>query len=141
MEKIKFDGGIQEFRLGGCGVLRFNPGDPNVFARFMESVKKMEELEKALSKEAKALEETDTQGMMALMQRTDGKIKELLGWVFGPANDFDSILGGVSLLAVADNGQRVIANLFDALRPVLEEGAKRCARQAAAGIKARRNAK
>lgn len=141
MEKIKFDSGVQEFRINGSGVLRFNPGDPNVFARFMESAKKMEELEQRLSTEAKALEDADNAGMMALMQRTDKQIKELLGWVFGPANDFDVILGGVSLLAVADNGQRVIANLFDALRPVLEAGARRCARQTAAGIKSRKIAK
>jgi hypothetical protein len=141
MEKIKFDSGVQEFRINGSGVLRFNPGDPNVFARFMESAKKMEELEQRLSTEAKALEDADNAGMMALMQRTDKQIKELLGWVFGPANDFDVILGGVSLLAVADNGQRVIANLFDALRPVLEDGARRCARQTAAGIKSRKTAK
>ena len=49
MEKIKFDSGVQEFRINGSGVLRFNPGDPNVFARFMESAKKMEELEKERS--------------------------------------------------------------------------------------------
>ena len=141
MEKIKFDSGVQEFRINGSGVLRFNPGDPNVFARFMESAQKMQELEKNLSQDAKALDGADTQGMMALMQRTDKQIKELLGWVFGPMNDFEVILGGVSLLAVADNGQRVIANLFDALRPVLEEGARRCAHQTAASIKGRRNTK
>lgn len=141
MEKITFDSGVQEFRINGEGVLRFNPGDPNVYARFMDSAKKMEELEKELSAQAQALNETDTQGMVQLMQLTDRKVKELLGWVFGADNDFDRILGGISLFAVADNGKRVIHNLFDALRPVLETGARRCARQAVSQAKARRAAR
>lgn len=141
MEKIKFDSGVQEYRINGNGILRFNPGDPNVYARFMDSAAKMEELEKSLAQQARSLPEDDAQGMVQLMQLTDRKIKELLGWVFGPENDFDKILGGVSLLAVAENGQRVINNLFDALRPVLEAGAQRCARQAADKIKARRAAR
>jgi hypothetical protein len=141
MEKITFDSGVQEFRINGEGVLRFNPGDPNVYARFMDSANKMEALEKELSTQAEALEEGDAQGMVQLMQLTDRKVKELLSWVFGADNDFDRILGGISLFAVADNGKRVIHNLFDALRPVLEAGAKRCARQAADQAKARRAAR
>ena len=49
--------------------------------------------------------------------------------VFG--NDFDKILGGVNLLAVADNGQRVVTNLMEALQPILTAGAERCATQTA----------
>lgn len=141
MEKITFDSGVQEYRINGEGVLRFNPGDPNVYARFLDSAKKMEELEKELSTQAEALDEGDAQGMVQLMQLTDRKVKELLSWVFGADNDFDTILGGISLFAVADNGKRVIHNLFDALRPVLEAGAKRCARQAVSQAKARRAAR
>ena len=56
-------------------------------------------------------------------------MKQVLGWVFAPGNDFDKILGGVNLLAVANNGQRVVTNLLDALQPILLEGAERCARE------------
>ena len=143
MEKIKFDSGVKEYRLG-CGVLRFHPGDPNLYARFMESGEKMQELEKRLCNKADALEKTDTAGMAQLMRSTDLELKALLGWVFGPENDFDKLLGGVSLLAVAENGRRVITNLLDALKPVLEAGAAACARQqvqaAVAKAKSRRAA-
>ena len=47
--------------------------------------------------------------------------------MFGGDNDFHKLLGGVNLLAVADNGERVVTNLFAALEPVLVDGAKRCA--------------
>ena len=47
--------------------------------------------------------------------------------MFGEENDFDALLGGVNLLAVAGNGERVITNLLQALLPVLTEGAKLCA--------------
>ena len=71
-------------------------------------------------------------------------MKEVLGWVFGEGNDFDQILGGVNLLAVGKNGQRVVTNLFDALQPILVEGAENCARAqteaAVAQAKARRAA-
>ena len=46
----------------------------------------------------------------------------------------------MNLLAVADNGERVITNLFTALEPVLVEGAKRCAGELAAKAKSEREA-
>ena len=75
-----------------------------------------------------------------LMTQADEKMKNILGWVFGESNDFHKLLGGVNLLAVADNGERVITNLFTALEPVLVEGAKRCAGELAAKAKAEREA-
>ena len=63
------------------------------------------------------------------LQLADRKIKELLSWVFGSHNDFEQILDGVSLLAVATNGQRVLQNLLDALEPILHKGLQECAAQ------------
>ena len=128
MDKIQFDSGVKEYSLG-CGVLRFHPGDPNLYARFMESGEKMEALEKRLYEKAEGLDNGDAAAMAQLMQNADRELKALLGWVFGPENDFDKLLGGVSLLAVGQNGQRVITNLLDALKPVLEKGAAECAQQ------------
>ena len=130
MEKIQFDSGIKEYRINGMGVLRFNPGDPNVYARFLEAAQKIQELEQGLAAQAKAYEGQDggTQ-VVKLMAEADKQMKGVLGWVFGSSNDFDKILGGVNLLAVAGNGQRVVTNLFDALQPVLVAGAKACAEE------------
>ena len=130
MEKLNFDSGIKEFKINGGGVLRFNPGDPNVYARFLEAVEKIQSVETALTERAKGLEEQDSgKAAVKLMAQADKQMKEILGWVFGPSNDFDKILGGVNLLAVAGNGERVVTNLFAALQPVLVDGAQHCANE------------
>ena len=144
MEKIMFDSGVKEYKINGGGVLRFNPGDPNVYARFLEAADKIRDVETALTEQAKGLEEQDSgKAAVLLMAHADKQMKEILSWVFGENNDFDKILGGVNLLAVAGNGERVVTNLFAALQPILVEGAKRCAedktREAVAKANARRN--
>ena len=125
MEKIQFDSGIKSYKLG-AGVLKFNPGDPNVYARFLEAAQSIRKLEEGLVQQAKKMEE-DGASVVQLMQQTDGQIKQILNRVFGAGNDFDAMLGGVNLLAVAGNGERVITNLFTALEPVLIAGAESCA--------------
>ena len=121
MEKIQFDSGMKRYRINGGGVLQFNPADPNLYARFMGMTRKLDEIQKRLEQE-------ETGDGLQLLQQADKEMKQLLGWVFGAHNDFDSLLGGVSLLAVASNGQWVITNLLAALEPVLEAGAESCAR-------------
>lgn len=144
MEKIKFDNGMKSYRLGDGGVLRFNPGDPNLYARFLEAVRKIQALEEDLGKQAASAQEQDGISTVQLMAQADRQMKEVLGWVFGPGNDFDQLLGGVNLLAVAGNGERVVTNLFAALEPILVAGAERCAQDhtdaAVAKARARRAA-
>ena len=133
MEKLTFDTGLKCYRINGGGVLKFNPADPNVYARFMDAVEKIKQMEKTLAEMAgDPLEQ---------MCQVDKTIKETLSWVFGEENDFDSLLGGVNLLAVASNGQRVVANLLEALLPVLTQGAQLCAGQQVAAAKAKAKAR
>lgn len=131
MEKLIFDTGIKEYEINGNGVLRFNPSDPNVYARFFDAAEQIQEIEKDLVVKGESLnnEEKDGEAAIRLMQEADKKVKELLGQVFGPGNDFDKLLGGVNLLAVAVNGERVVTNLMQALLPVIEQGAQKCAEQ------------
>ena len=130
MEKISFDSGIKEYRINGCGVLRFNPADPNLYARFLDAAEKIQAVETELTEQAKKMSEEDTGAQVVqLLCQADQKMKEILCWVFGEGNDFCKILGGVNLLAVASNGERVVTNLFHALQPVLVEGAERCAQE------------
>ena len=134
MEQIQVDNGQVCYRVNGKGVLRFNPADPNIYARFMELDVKFKELENQLL----ALENPGEQ-----FQQADVKIKELLGWVFGSHNDFNALLGGVSVLAVASNGRRVLDNLLEALEPILVAGVRQYAgeltRQAVAASQKRRS--
>ena len=124
MEKIQFDSGVKSYRINGSGVLRFHPGDPNLYTRFLEAVDKFKALEQELAADA-----LEADQILEALHQADQKMKALLSWVFGKENDFDKLLEGVNLLAVADNGERVITNLLVALEPVLLEGAKRCAAQ------------
>lgn len=130
MKKLNFDSGIQEYRLCGDGVLRFNPGDPNLYARFLEAAEKIRAVEKEMVEQAKTMDPQDPgAGMIRLLQDADKRIKETLSWVFGQGNDFDKLLGGINLLAVGANGQRVVTNLFQALQPILLNGAEQCAKE------------
>lgn len=118
MEKIQFDSGLVCYQVNGKGVLRFNPADPNIYARFLQLGEKFRQVESRL------LELKDPAQQL---QQADAEIKNLLGWVFGGHNDFDALLDGVSLLAVAANGKRVLDNLLEALEPVLAEGVRQYA--------------
>lgn len=136
MEKIQFDSGIRSYRINGGEVLRFNPGDPNLYARVMDAVEKLQRVEEELTQ---IPETAQAEEILKRMSQADEKMKEILNGVFGADNDFKKILKGVNLLAVADNGQRVVTNLFEALEPVLVEGARRCAGDLAAKAKENRS--
>lgn len=148
MNEIRIDTGVQEFCINGGpeaggGVLRFNPGDPNVYQRFFDAQGRLLAIEQELVEQGRSLRE-DQPESLRLMAEADRRVKELLGWVFGPVNDFDAMLGGVNVMAVGGNGERVVTNLFAALCPIIEEGARRCAHskaaQAVAEAEARRAA-
>lgn len=131
MQKIVFDSGIRDFQINDNGVLRFNPSDPNVYARFFDAAERIIGIEKDLVEKGKRLDaEKDTgEAAIRLMEEADRQAKEILTGVFGVENDFHKILGGVNLLAVATNGERVITNFINALLPVIQEGAERFTQQ------------
>lgn len=136
MEKLVFDSGVKEYQIGDAGVLRFNPSDPNVYARFMEAMDSIQAVEGKLVAEAKELEqmngaENSGAAVLKLMAKADREIKEILSRIFGGDNDFDKILGGVNLLAAAGNGERCITNLLNALQPIMVSGAENCAKRQA----------
>ena len=118
MQTLQIDTGVEEFEVNGRGVLRFNPGDPNLYHRFFDLREQLAELEADLTRRTKALEETPDAGA-----RTAGELV-LLGEVFGKHNDFDALLDGVNLAGLGGNGRPVVQNLLDALAPVLQRGAQ-----------------
>lgn len=123
---LSIDTGVQEFEINGSGVLRFNPSDPNVYNRFMEMLDKVQTVENELVEKAGQLpQENNGAAALSLLAEADRKTKAALREAFGQENDFDQLLGGVNLMAVAGNGERVVTNLLDALRPIIEEGANR----------------
>ena len=139
MKKLNFDSGIKEYKINGNGVLRFNPADPNIYARFLEAIDKIKAVEEELVEQAgKQAQPDDGAATIQLMREADKRMKAVLSWVFGGANDFDQILDGINLLAVGGNGERIVTNLFAALQPILVEGAQSFAKEKAAQLRAAR---
>lgn len=128
MEKLNISVGIKSYQLvEGGTVLSFNPGDPNVYARYMDVLPKIKTVEQEMSAKAKNINKSDPDAgekSLQIMRETDRRMKKLLNEVFGEGNDFDSILKGVNLMAVTETGGRVINNVLDALTPIMNEGAK-----------------
>lgn len=140
MEKLSFDNGIKEYEVNGKEILRFNPSDPNVYNRFLEISEELPRLEEEYEKAAEQLKANaaDSDGTesgkeaIKLLGQIDAKVKERLSYVFGAENDFDRILGGVSIMAVGENGERVVTNVFAALGPLIEGGVQSYRTDAAA---------
>lgn len=131
MEQLNFDSGIKEYQINGKGVLRFNPSDPNIYARFVDAVPKINKIEEDMNRKASAIDRSNAKAgekVLTLMRDTDRRIKEVLNQVFGLDNDFDQILEGVNLMGVATNGKRVVENLMEALLPIMDAGAQSCVR-------------
>lgn len=129
-KKILFDDGVREYEVNGNGILRFHPGDPNLYHRFQQLTQDVDAMkEEALSRSGSI---RDGFSAVELLAEYDGKVKEKLAYVFGGENDFDKLLGGVNVMAPAGNGQLVVTNLIRALHPILEEGIKAYAKLEAA---------
>ena len=129
MEQL-LDVGVEEFKIAGGGVLRFHPGDPNLFARFLEAEQEVQQLEKTFAEKAKA-----GTPVLTLMAQADASMKEILNNVFGGDNDFHKALGGVNLLAVGADGRNLASHLFETLEKILTAGADRFARAQADKLK------
>ena len=128
MKQLTIDTGVEEFSVNGRGVLRFNPADPNLYHRFFAVGRELDALDKELQAKTAALPADGAEAAaagLALLAEYDGRIKALLTQIFGPENDFDTLLGGVNLGGVGTNGKRVVQNLLEGLTPILEAGARR----------------
>ena len=127
MEIITFDTGIKTYQINDSGVLKFNPSDPNLYKRFKDLRVEIEQIQKDYNERSKTTEED----AIDLLAEYDARVKKSLSHVFGEENDFDSILGGANVMAVASNGELVITNFLDAMLPIVEEGVKTYAKMEA----------
>ena len=48
--ELNIDTGVEEFRVNGRGVLRFNPADPNLYHRFFAAGAELDGYDAALTK-------------------------------------------------------------------------------------------
>ena len=130
MEKLNISVGIKRYQLvEGGAPLCFNPGDPNVYARYMEMLDKIKAVEQEMAAKAKSVDVNASDAgekTLKIMRETDLRMKHILNEIFGEENDFDKILKGVNLMAVTEGNNRVINNVLNALTPIMEAGAKSC---------------
>ena len=106
MKKLKFDTGLQHWQVGG-GVLTFNPGDPNLYSRFLGAVEAMQKL---------TAEQTLTP------QQADASLREQIRTIF-PDADVDAMLPQ-NLLAICGNGKPLVLNFLEVVEELLVEGAR-----------------
>ena len=140
MQNIKFDSGVQEFQINGGGVLRFNPSDLNVYSRFMDAIEDIRKVEQVMQANIRDMSAAGTgAGFLQLANEADKEVKKILQNVFGKQNDFDEIFCGANVLTVAGNGEMVLTNFLNALKPIIEDGARRFARAQAETVKKNQN--
>lgn len=125
MNELTIDCGLEEYRINGGAVLRFNPADPNLYNRFLELETQLKQLQEELEHKAAIAQDAET--VLTALRETDRQLKQYLTQVFGPENDFHVLLQGVNLLSTAGNGESVAVNLLTALEPILERGMERFA--------------
>lgn len=123
MNQLCVDCGLEEYCLFDGAVLRFNPADPNLYARFLELEERLTQLHRTMQEQLRQARQTDR--VLQILEQTDREIKAHLTYVFGPGNDFSRLMQGINLLAAGSNGLTVAENLLSALEPVLLSGAER----------------
>lgn len=145
MEEIKLnlDDGVISLNINDNGVLCFNPSDFNLYNRFVALVQELPEIEaRYLRAQGEDVGANDDQIANARRElgradEIDSELKKRLGDVFGGA-DFDKLLGGINCMACGSNGEMVITNLLNAIKPYLEDGVKRHAERVAEQAKRNR---
>ena len=102
------------------GVIKINPADIGISGRFVSARNAIAELAE------QAKQDMTPEKILAM----DTTIKAELNKVFG--SDVSSVFfGGLSALALADDGAFVFEKVLEAVAPLVEEGRNRCRRSAA----------
>lgn len=132
MAKLTFDDGRVRLDVNGNGTLVFNPSDFNVYERFYALVRELPELEKRYASEVERTDESVRDPQAAAVElvgrelirakEIDGLVKSRLSHAFGAENDFETLLGGVNIMAFGSNGERIITNFMNAILPYIENG-------------------
>ena len=82
MRQLNIDTGVEEFCVNGRGVLRFNPGDPNIYHRFFAAREELAALDEELVRRSAELPGEGRDGeSLALLAEYDRRVKDLLNRV------------------------------------------------------------
>ena len=69
--ELNIDTGVEEFRVNGRGVLRFNPADPNLYHRFFAAGAELDGYDAALTKALAALHQKGERFAPGVQRRAD----------------------------------------------------------------------
>ncbi len=127
MPTLSFDTGVKEYDVDGRAKLRFNPSDPELYARVLDFVDKSDEIEMRYAALKEVMTgEMDEQGfpvggveVVTKIRQLDRELKDTLADIFGHDNDFDAIFDHRSCLAVTDTGRNILNNFFEAIAPII----------------------
>ena len=144
IQKLHIDDGLVRLDINGNGLLCFNASDFNLYNRFLSFARELPDIEKKYHSEVesgKAPESDDLEiagANLDIAEAIDREVKTRLSAVFGSGADFDKLLGGVNCMSFGGNGERIITNLLEGLKPYLEKGVKQHLDAAAAKAKSNR---
>lgn len=128
MKELNLNIGLERYQMvKGGAPLVFNPKDQNIYARFSSVIDTMNKIEQSAKEETQKITKDTPDSsaqMLRVFENADRRMKEALNGVFGGENDFDKILCGVNLLALTDDGRRVVEVLMEALTPIFRAGAQ-----------------
>ena len=131
-EQITLDLGFKTFEVKDpdgnvAGVVRFNPSDPGFAGRWQQVMQKFEAYRAKINDMA-AAGTPEIDQWPVLMEASDA-IKQAFDYAFGsPVSQV--FFGGASAFALAENGSMVIANVLEALTPIISDSLKAAAQKA-----------
>ena len=135
---LNVDDGLLRININDNGLLCFNPSDFSLYNRFLSLVQELPKIEERYIRKCGEGEPEDAENdaerakkELGCAAEIDKEVKTRLDAVFGNGADFDKLLGGVNCMAYGANGELVISNLLNALKPYLESGVKQHAEKAA----------
>ncbi len=142
---LHVDDGLLRLNVNDNGLLCFNPSDFSLYNRFLALAQELPEIEARYIGEHGEDESDAVEGSAEKAKKQfdcadeiDREMKSRLNAVFGNGADFHKLLGGVNCLAYGGNGEMIIANLLNAIKPYLETGVKQHAQRAAERAKLNR---
>lgn len=112
--ELNIDRGLKTYEIKDAdgtpvGTIRFNPADPGLAGRWQELV---DELDRLSTVDTTAMTAADTVAL-------DRRIKERMDYALG-GQVSGVLFGGMSCLALCEDGTLVFENVLRALTPVLE---------------------
>ncbi len=124
---LKIDDGYQEFMINGDPekVIRFNPSDVGILARFQEAQKAIQEVQNEIQADLPKDEEgqrEDSQQMARIVERVSNVVREQVDYIF--ASPVSEVVFGAASPLSSVKGVPYFERLLQAILPYIEKAIK-----------------